>query len=145
MKEPFWSEGVRFSCQQSGRCCVARGEYGFVYLTVKDEQALASHLGLDLNTFRQRHCEKTDGYWHLRDPQRDCHFLDGRRCGVYEARPLQCRTWPFWPETMGNVKAWQSEVVAWCPGAGRGQLRTAPEIQQTLDLHREGEDDPATG
>src|SRR5687768_2223484 len=27
-------------------------------------------------------------------------------CSVYPVRPLQCRTWPFWPENLSSEKAW---------------------------------------
>ncbi len=33
----------------------------------------------------------------------DCVFLkDGRQCTVYSARPLQCSTYPWWPELMDD-------------------------------------------
>jgi len=57
-----------------------------------------------------------------------CRFLDPvtkKRCLVYEARPAQCRTWPFWPENM-NARAWDREVVAFCPGVGKGRRTRKP-------------------
>ena len=44
----FYQDGLRFECQGSGKCCLARGEYGYVYVTDKDRQRLADHLGLTL-------------------------------------------------------------------------------------------------
>jgi hypothetical protein len=118
----WWRDGVRFSCQGSGRCCVSRGAYGHVYLTLEDRRRLAAALGLPTREFTRRHCAKTDGLFHLNDPGPDCRFLEDRRCGVYEARPTQCRTWPFWPESM-NPRAWTA-IAAYCPGVGKG--RTVP-------------------
>ena len=128
MGKPFWTSGVRFECQQSGKCCASRGEYGYIYLTREDRERLASRLGLGIDTFLQTYCSVTDGFVHLRDPERDCEFLEGARCGVYEARPSQCRTWPFWPENL-NARTWKAEVATFCPGVGHGKLYSAQEIR----------------
>ena len=29
-------DGIKFECQGSGNCCVSRGSYGFVYLSLTD-------------------------------------------------------------------------------------------------------------
>lgn len=56
----------------------------------------------------------------------DCVFLKkdslGRRgCSIYEVRPQQCRTWPFWPENLKSPKHWQRSAVR-CPGMTAGGL-----------------------
>ena len=129
----FWHDGLRFECQGSGRCCKARGRYGYIYLTLADRRRLAAALGIPTGQLTRRYCEKTEGHWHLRHPERDCQFLAERRCGVYEARPSQCRTWPFWPENM-TPRVWRREVAGYCPGVGCGRLHTADEIRATLAL-----------
>jgi hypothetical protein len=58
-------------------------------------------------------------------------FLKGKSCGIYEARPTQCRTWPFWPEIM-DAKAWKKDVVEFCPGVGKGALISGDEIEKIL-------------
>jgi hypothetical protein len=75
--------------------------------------------------------KKVDGLYELRYTGKDCPFLQDYRCAVYEARPWQCRTWPFWPENM-NSAVWEKEVSPWCPGAGKGRLYTAVEIDEIL-------------
>ncbi len=132
-RRAWWSNGVRFECQETGRCCVSRGTYGYVYLTLEDRRRLARHFGLTTLQFTRRHCRKTDGHFCLKDFTDACPFLEGKRCGVYEARPSQCRTWPFWPEHMG-AKAWNREVVGFCPGVGKGRLYPADEIRRLLVL-----------
>ncbi len=127
----FYEEGIQFECQGTGGCCRARGPYGYVYLTLEDRRRLAAHLCLLPGVFTRRYCDLTDGRWHLRHPERDCGFLAKGRCTVYEARPVQCRTWPFWPENM-NPEVWRREVVAICPGVGRGQLYSAEEIEALI-------------
>jgi Fe-S-cluster containining protein len=130
---------VRFACQGSGKCCVSRGAYGYVYVTVEDRRALARHFGLATQAFTRKYCEKDgNGYWTIADFNASCRFLEGKRCGVYEARPTQCRTWPFWPEVMG-ARAWSREVASYCPGVGKGRTWTRAEIERELARQRESE------
>lgn len=129
----WWSEGVRFQCQGTGQCCVSRGDYGYVFLTIYDRRRFAKHFGLKTAQFTRRYCIKIDGFWYLDDSQKACRFLEGKRCSVYEARPTQCRTWPFWPENM-KAKSWDKDVVSFCPGVGKGRLYSGDEIQATLAL-----------
>ncbi|MGK5090011.1 YkgJ family cysteine cluster protein [Bdellovibrionota bacterium FG-2] len=131
MTKPFWSDGIRFQCQGTGRCCTARDTYGYVYLTLADRRRLAKHLKLATGAFTRKFCQKTNGHFHLKDFKRNCDFMKGTGCSVYEARPTQCRTWPFWPENM-NARAWHRDVVAFCPGVGKGRLYSKTEIQALL-------------
>lgn len=131
MAGKWWRDGIRFECQGSGKCCVSRGEYGYVYLTLEDRRRLAQHFGLPTREFTKRYCRKEEGLWVLRDFTEACVFLEGKSCGVYEARPTQCRTWPFWPEVM-SAKAWNREVKGYCPGVGKGRLWTEEEIAAKL-------------
>jgi Fe-S-cluster containining protein len=133
MADEFLKDGIRFECQGTGRCCMSRGTYGYVYLTLKDRQRMSAHLNLSTRDFTRKFCQKTDGYFHLINPDRDCRFLEGTRCSVYEGRPAQCRTWPFWPENM-NAKTWTQEVAVFCPGVGKGRLYSAEEIRAQLKL-----------
>jgi hypothetical protein len=130
----WWRDGVRFQCQGSGKCCTSHGEYGFVYMTLDDRKRMASVLGMKTGDFTRHYCERTDGVWHLKERKEnpDCLFLkNGNRCGVYEGRPAQCRTWPFWPEIMG-AKAWAKDVVAFCPGVGKGRVWSGDEIEKLI-------------
>ena len=143
-KAPWFKDGLQFQCQQSGKCCVSHGEYGFVYLTESDRKNIAKKLGMKTKDFVKKYCAQTEGVWHIVDDGAACTFLKNNRCTVYEARPMQCRTWPFWPETM-SPKAWKQDVVKFCPGVGKGPLRTAAEITTTLANQTAWEDELAEG
>ena len=123
-------EGYRFECQGSGKCCVSRDGYGFVYFSLADRRRIAKHLGITTRQFTREYCGKTDGYFHLKDVEGPCSFLVDKRCRVYEARPTQCRTWPFWPENM-KPKTW-SEIAKYCPGIGKGQVVPSGEIAKQI-------------
>lgn len=127
----FYAAGIQFECQGSGKCCASRGTHGFVYLTLGDRRRFAAHLKMPIGSFTRKYCEKTNGHFHLKNPQDDCAFLHGKRCTVYEARPAQCRTWPFWPENM-NAKTWTTEITTFCPGVGKGRVYSKLEIEKLL-------------
>lgn len=118
---------------------MSRGSYGFVYLSPEDRARMAKVLGLSEEQFVTQHCTRTEGLLHLNAPDKDCQFLEGKRCGVYEGRPAQCRTWPFWPENM-NSRTWNKEVAPFCAGVGKGPLQSADTIQETLDRYKKSED-----
>lgn len=136
----FWADGIQFQCQGSGNCCVSRGGYGYVYMTLEDRQRMAKVLKLSTRAFTIRYCDKEDGIWKLANPpDGDCMFLKNKRCSVYQGRPTQCRTWPFWPETM-KAKTWSGEVAKFCPGVGKGKTWSAEEVDSQLQEQRRSED-----
>ncbi len=57
----------------------------------------------------------------------DCVFLQDRKCTLYEDRPRQCRTWPFWDSNISTPQAWEATCEA-CPGAGKGKIYSVEEI-----------------
>lgn len=132
-KRSWWRNGVRFACQGSGKCCVSHDADGYVFLTIEDRRRLAAHFGLPTREFTKEHCETTDGVYHLKRTGPACRFLDtgDNSCSVYDSRPTQCRTWPFWPENM-PARAW-TKVAAFCPGVGQGPVIPASEIEEILD------------
>lgn len=62
-----------------------------------------------------------------RDQEYCVFWRDG--CTVYEARPDQCRTFPFWSENLANPRAWEN-IVETCPGTGTGRLYSHEQIVQ---------------
>lgn len=127
----FIADGIRFECQGTGQCCTSRGSHGFVYVSLKDRKRFAKFFKIPTAEFTRKYCEKSDGWYHLRESKDDCRFLDGKRCSVYEARPTQCRTWPFWPENM-PARAWTA-IATFCPGVGQGPVVRAARIEAILD------------
>ena len=134
-------KGVRFECQGSGQCCLSRGEYGYVYMTLDDRKRMAEVLGLKTSVFTKSFCEKTDGMYHLKSDseKEECVFLKDKKCAVYKGRPTQCRTWPFWPEVM-NAKAWSEEVEGYCPGINKGRYYGPSEISDILNWQKRSTD-----
>ena len=104
---------------------------------------MARSLGLLPFQFTDRYARKVDGRWSLieveKDGDHDCVFLergdDGRAgCSIYDARPTQCRTWPFWPENLRSRSAWR-QAAKDCPGidAPDGEHVPVEEIDRRRD------------
>ncbi len=135
-KNKFIEPGIRFECQGEGKCCISRGKYGYVYLSFADRKRLAKFLKMTTAEFTAKFTEIEDGMVQLKYRGTDCPFLGNNRCRVYDARPWQCRTWPFWPENMES-SVWQREIAAYCPGVGKGKLYTPEEIHEILSKKRD--------
>ena len=58
-------------------------------------------------------------------------FLEDKKCGVYEARPQQCRTFPFWEENVRSRHNWQ-RLREFCPGIDEGPVHTLIQIQDQV-------------
>ena len=52
--KPWWQDGIRFECQGTGQCCISRGAYGYVYVTLADRRRLAAELGIPTRQFTRR-------------------------------------------------------------------------------------------
>src|SRR5690606_17308169 len=95
--------GLRFRCTSCGNCC--SGAPGYVGFTDAEAEAIARRLGISVERFLAEYVHRTPRGRSIRDvPSKgyDCVFLDrtsvpGKAlCSIYEVRPEQCRTWPFW-------------------------------------------------
>ena len=129
---PWYAEGVRFACQPDcGKCCTRHGEYDYVYLEPPDVARLALHLDMPVRAFRAKWTKQDDGHTVLKMDGPACPFLDGARCTVYEARPRQCGTFPFWPENLKSREAWD-ELSTFCPGVGQGDFVPLETIRLQL-------------
>ncbi len=133
-KAPWYGEGLRFACTQCGHCCT--GEPGFIYLSEAEADALAERLGMDPAAFRRRYTATVHSEHgrHLSLRERAdgaCVFWRaGAGCTVYDQRPTQCRTWPFWRRVVKSPAAWAREAAS-CPGMDQGPLHPAAAIRAT--------------
>lgn len=118
-------------CSKSGLDCCREAHSKF--LTLKDAQRIAEYLGEDINTFARYtplkdedreeyiYIHKHRSYYYdvttrddrllqLKDKSDgSCMYqeADGR-CAIYAARPMICRTYPFWLSENGDV------IFDWC-------------------------------
>jgi uncharacterized protein len=128
---PWYSDGLRFACTRCGGCCTISG---YVWVDRDETTALAAFLELSLDDFTRRYVRRVGKRYSLVEkPNGECVFWQatGPRpgCQVYAARPVQCRTFPFWKRHLAGEEAWD-EVVDECPGAGTGRRYSRDEIER---------------
>lgn len=120
----------RFECQPGCvNCCARPGE---VYLTEEDRDRIAAHLNLSVEQFAERYGAPVDGGGlRLSIPEdQSCHFLEAEGCRIHDVKPLQCQTFPFWPETVSTRKAWKG-LRGYCPGVGVGEILPIEDVRRT--------------
>jgi len=136
--EPFYSDGVRFGCSRCSLCC--RFDAGYVWLSRADLQRLQDGLGLSRQAIIERHCKTVNlgGFVQLslsEQSNNDCTFWRNGSCSVYQFRPLQCQSYPFWGHQLVSRETWH-ETSHHCPGIGLGPVHNATEIDDWLKARR---------
>lgn len=99
-----------------GNCCV--GESGYIWISESEIKELSKHLNLSINEVGFNYLMRVGYKYSIKEIQLDnnnyaCVFFDmnKKKCSIYEARPKQCRTFPFWDYFKENVE----EVYKECP------------------------------
>lgn len=100
-----------FHCQRCTACCRWPGD---VHLNEEEIPAIASHLGLTVDEFVQRHTRlnrRRTGLSLLEEPDGRCVWLEGIDCRLQAVKPEQCRgfpnTWNFpgWRDLCQAIEA----------------------------------------
>lgn len=102
-----------------------------VWVTDAELQAIANLRGKTIGEIRLEHTRLFGGRVSLKEfANGDCTFFDGetRSCQIYEARPIQCRTWPFWNSNLESPQSWE-RTQRDCPGAGTGDFFPLEDIE----------------
>jgi len=118
LKKDDFSYSFDFSacatCQ--GRCCT--GASGNIYVTEREIGKIAELLALGMSDFVERYLLKK-GYRYTVKERKigesyECVFFDRESsgCTIYDARPLQCETFPFWEYYKNRI----GELKKECPG-----------------------------
>jgi Fe-S-cluster containining protein len=103
-----------FEC--GGRCCT--GESGNIWINKEEMADLASLLDIDVEELKKIYLKKIKYKYSIKEYMTKefgyvCAFFDTQKkmCQIYEARPKQCRTFPFWDSFINNIE----EVKQECP------------------------------
>lgn len=114
-----------------------------MWVTPAEIAAIAAHLDMDEAAFRSRYVRNVRRRFSLREQPhtKDCIFLQdnddgGRGCGIYDVRPTQCRTWPFWASNLASPDSW-AMAQRRCGGINRGPLHSIESIDDRANVTRE--------
>ncbi len=99
-----------------GNCCI--GESGYIWISMQEIETLAKHLNITSKECFEKYLIKYGYKFSIKERKISennyaCIFfdLDKKQCSIYEARPTQCRTFPFWEHFKENI----DEVIQECP------------------------------
>lgn len=142
VSEPWYRDGLPFTCTRCGACCT--GAPGYVWVDIEEVDRLAIHLKMTFDDFARKYLRIVgERLSLLEETNGDCVLWSPSvGCTVYESRPTQCRTWPFWPENLETPEEWKATQEA-CPGARSGRWHDLVEIQKLSNQTQarwEGED-----
>ena len=86
----------------SGNCC--RGFSGYVWIQLEELEKIASTMEMDPVLFSRQYLRRVNGRLSLQERfingEHICCFFDPieSQCTIYQSRPVQCRTFPFWDQ-----------------------------------------------
>lgn len=110
MNLPWYKDGLNFKCTGCGKCC--SGSPGYVFLSEEEIEKIASYLNLTVEAFAKKYIRLVNGRYSLIELKRgidyECVFLKGKFCQIYEVRPTQCQTYPWWPQNLSSKEDWQN-------------------------------------
>jgi Fe-S-cluster containining protein len=119
---------------------VVGGGY-YVFLNEREAEEIRVYLKLSRSWYRRRYLSRLPDGDLVASWQGDgrCVFLDARgECGIYPVRPVQCRTYPFWPEIVSRQRDWRRESRR-CEGINRGGEVPVTRIKELLVTDRDGQ------
>jgi len=130
----FYENGLRFECRRCSKCC--RHTPGYVFLSETDVGSLLAALNVSRQDFLRLYCRRVNfgpaQRLSLKEKRNvDCILWEGDGCSVYAARPLQCRSFPFWSSCLSSAGEWDFHSRQ-CPGMGEGRIHSKEEIEAWL-------------
>lgn len=128
----YYDNGLHFGCKRCSNCC--RIDPGFVYLSRADLTNLCQRFKMTVQEFVGVYCRWVQYYDNTQvlclkeKTNYDC-ILWNDGCTAYEARPVQCSTFPFWTWILEDKAQWET-CAQDCPGIHNGRLWSKEEIEK---------------
>lgn len=139
-KLPWYACGLHFECTGCGKCCSGPDE-GYIWVTAPEIEMIAEKLKMTSQEIEFAFLLKIGSRKTIREarPSNDCIFLQKvngeKRCRIYDVRPNQCRTWPFWNSNLDIPDDW-NEAAKKCAGINRGKRHSFEEIEKQRTQQR---------
>lgn len=133
---PWYKEGLKFKCTECGKCCT--GPSGYVFISEEEIVQMATLLKISPDLFKRKYTRLCDNRYALTERKQlngdyDCVFLEGKKCTIYQARPKQCRTFPWWKDHLKSEESWKLAAQD-CEGISENApLISYLEILENLD------------
>jgi Fe-S-cluster containining protein len=100
-----------------GNCCI--GESGYIWITNDEIKKLALFQNISTQDVIQNSLKKVGYRYSINEIKLSknnyaCKFFDiiKKQCSIYDVRPVQCRTFPFWDYFKTNIEELKLECPA---------------------------------
>jgi len=95
-----------FKCKGCGECCKIDG---FIHVNKTDIKRFAAYFGISIHEFKDKYTRNAVGWGTVLIGGREgpCVFLKDGKCSAYQARPVQCRTFPYWDMLTSDPDEWE--------------------------------------
>lgn len=99
----------------NGKCCI--GESGYIWVNEDEISIFVKFLNIKREEFVLKYLQKINSRHTLKEVKYKngyaCIFFNEKimGCGVYEIRPNQCRTFPFWDYFKNHKKELENECI----------------------------------
>lgn len=115
-KEGFYYTFDSSKCEKcKGKCCT--GESGYIWINDDEISNLSKFLNLNKDEFKNRYLDKFGIRYSIKEAKYKngfrCVFFDETKlnCSIYEYRPIQCKTFPFWDYFKKNYDELEKECI----------------------------------
>jgi len=110
-------------CQ--GQCCT--GESGYIFLNNKEILSISEFLNINVKDFASKYLFSKGSRFSIKERKvesaegsssYECLFFEKEKngCTIYQVRPNQCRTFPFWNHFKEDTIELRQELQQECPG-----------------------------
>lgn len=133
VRNEYLLKSKNFSCTECGKCCTGSG---VVWANHAELEAIRGLIApeatfedfheayVDVEEMKRRNVDVDAKEWFVLknadtklNGAEHCIFLNAEtnQCRIYSARPLQCATYPWWPELLSS-REWREEGMNVCEG-----------------------------
>jgi uncharacterized protein len=98
-----------------GSCCT--GSSGYIWVSDEEQRAISAFLKIRVKEFFEMYLSQVNGKWTIKELKIDdiyyCVFFDTEKrcCSIYDVRPKQCRSFPFWEYYRDKVELVMEECL----------------------------------
>jgi uncharacterized protein len=129
----WYEKGLYFGCKKCSNCCT--GSPGYVWLDKDEIESISKYLKITKKEFLKKYTRSFKNKISLleNNANYDCIFLKDKKCSIYNSRPSQCRTYPFWKSCLKSKTSWEDQKK-YCPGIDNteGKFYSIEDIKNIL-------------
>ncbi len=120
----IYKDGFKFAFDEKackncgGKCCT--GESGNIFANKAEIERLRVHFQLEKDDFEEKYLRKVGVRYSFKELEFEdgfaCIFFDrqNKQCSIYELRPQQCRSFPFWEYYKIHKEELEKECIGVC-------------------------------